>query len=221
MNLTITTSKKRYQIVCFPSAWEELPTGTYQKLISEWDPDIISLSSKSVDKLFQLLAEREVDFSVANLSTDSKVWQAMSFIYEQPIYLDLLPLPNFFIIEGKKINVKMKIEQLSIGQNIVMKQSLENAKDLRTLLSKAIAIYLQPKVDGAFSQDRVNEIEEDIKIMPITSTYSLGFFLLTRLKSSGWTRPKGWRYLMITLALRGRGFLVTLHRLIRLQRPPI
>lgn len=209
MDFTLKTEKSTYNIKGFPDCWEVTSTRLYQNVIRKWEPEV-KLLDRDPGKLLSILSGIDTPFSIVNLSTDSDLWKAMRFVYEQPTWFDALPLPNFFIFEGRKYKVPMRIKELSIGQNLMMKQAMQSEKansrgeiDLRPLVSKAIAIYMQPIIDGKLKTSRVAEIEEQVLEMPITATYSLGFFLLNRLKNSGWRLPSYWSRLMISLGAGG------------------
>jgi len=203
VDIVLKTEKQTYTIPDFPVCWEETNTRIYQNLIRDWQPEITDPLKRDPDKLFHIIAGQKYPFSIINMRGDSAVGRAISFVYDQPKWFENLPLPNFIIIEGKKHKIPMKLKELTIGQNIILKQLLQKEKDLRVLIAKAVSIYMQPFVDQKpFNEGRAEEIEEEVLEMPITQTYALGFFLLSRLTNSGWKLPTGFLYLMGNL-MRG------------------
>ena len=183
--MIIHTSKGKREIKC-PDSWANTSTANYQNLMREWD-------GKDLVKLFAILTGVELK-TLANthdLELEEALLIATNFIYTEPPTFKEKPAPKEFTYNSKKITFPKQVEGFSIGQSILIRQRLDEVKTYDELISYALAVYLQPKIDGGdFDSDRVEDIEAEILKMPITETYPLGFFLLRPLMRRG---ASGWK----------------------------
>lgn len=169
-----------------PVGWEEATVGMYQRLMGE-----IKEGDNAI-KIFSILTGTEF---TALWEQDSEelelaIYQATAFVFNSPQEFKQAPRPKTFFLGGKSVLIPEKLSRLTIGQNFLMRQAIAKAakegKPLETLLSLALAIYLQPIVDaGKFDFDRAKELEVDILAMNIFDVYPTAFFLLMRLQNSG------------------------------------
>jgi len=191
--MIIHTTKGKREIKC-PDSWATTSTAHYQNLMREWD-------GKDLVKLFAILTGENLQ-TIANshdLALEEALLMATNFIYIEPQTFKNAPTPKQFIYKKQFITFPKQVEGFSIGQSILIRQRLDEVKTYDELISYALAVYLQPKIDGGdFDSDRVDEIEDEILKMPITETYALGFFLLNPLMRRG---VSGWRIARL-LAIR-------------------
>lgn len=167
-------------------SWTSCPTGVFQRIITDWEPDI-EIKLRSVTKLFSIMLDRPMDF--INDSRDADLEEALlhctQFVYTEPMDFAKLPLPKNLSINGKAILIPKDLGRMTIGQNIHVRQAMAS-KDGNALISLVTAIYLQPIYDNAkFDYYRALELEKHILKLPIVATYPIGFFFLTQLKNSG------------------------------------
>ena len=142
-----------------------------------------------------------------------------------------MPIPTIFKLRDRWITLPKSIEDLTIEQNMVIKDAMAKVVDLKELISLACAVYLQPIYDdGEFNHDRYKELEQDILKMSILETHPIGFFLLSRLANSGKGGFLSWRQaihrltlnatsLQNWLTLRSLTLLPTFHGLTSTLRP--
>lgn len=192
--MNITTSKGVKEIVC-PNCWgaelfkpnehnkKPIPTttGHYQRFVKEWD-------GKDLVKLFSILTgiEYKTLSGTKDLALEESLLLATSYVYDTPQEFKDAPIPESLTINSRAIKIPKRIEGYSIGQSILVRQRIDEAKSYDELLSYAIAVYIQPVFDESdFDSDRANELEKEINLMPISQTYSLGFFLLKPLMRPG------------------------------------
>lgn len=185
------------QIVELPQSWDEVPTLMFQRIATEWDcKDLISLFSIVSGIDYQAIRESR------DGNLERKLFGATQFIFQSKTDFSKLPMPKAFFWRGREIKVPRNLGKLSIGQSVALKQRMFDhanimkdklqapmfAKDFLFdgLISYACSVYLQPLIDSvAFDSDLATDIEQEILKLPITSTYPLGFFLLTNVSGYG------------------------------------
>lgn len=175
-----------------PNCWEQLTTAQYIQIITEWD-------KKDLVKLFSILSgiEYKTLAKTYDPELESALLTATKFIYEQEPAFKQSKQPTHLNIAGKMHKVPTDIPGLSIGQSIHVRREMDNAQTYDELIPYTVAIYMQPVVDGIdFDFDRAMMLEQDIKQMPITETYPLGFFLLSPLMKFGLNTGASWLSLM-------------------------
>lgn len=186
MNFTLFTSKRELKAET-PGCWAKTATAQYERLISEWD-------EKDLVQAFSILTGIEAK-TVSNMvdpNLEDWLFVATDYLFREPQYFKELPLPEIITIRGKEIKIPKKVEGFTIGQSIQVRQKLDEVKMYEELISYAVAVYLQPKVDGGeFDDDKAMELQEEIKKLPITVTYPIGFFLLRKLMKHG---TNGWSF---------------------------
>lgn len=195
-HLTARTSTGKIEIQT-PENWAETSVDQYQKIIGTWDKD-------SWIQLFSLVSG--IDNAVVSESTDPELagalYKTIEYVYTDMDW-DSLPVPKTLELRpifakdcpGLPVTVFLPkgIGNLSIGQAIQARQSIEGLNDIREGISIVTAIYLQPLIDGGkFDMLRAIEIERTILKMSITKVYPVGFFLLMRLTNPGRWRTRIW-----------------------------
>lgn len=161
-----------------PECWEETTTAQFQEIVKVKDPKTDYL------KIFSILTGHE--FTGANEVSEATIWKVIQFIFMQPFRWTDSTLPKILMMNGKPYSMPKGLSELSVAQNIHVRQELDTAEDIREKISIATAIYLQPYIDGGqFDLTRAHELEKEIRELPITDTYPIGFFLLKRINESG------------------------------------
>lgn len=185
MKWAVTTNKGKSE-VSIPDGWAAMPTITYMKMAKEWDgKDTVSLFSILSGVSYRAL------YHSKDRELEAGLLAATQFIYEEKPTFKSQGKPDKFTFRGAEYTVPKDLTGLSIGQNIHVYQRLTGAKTYDELIALALAVYLQPIIDGKdFDLDRALELEKEIERMPITETYPLGFFLLQPLIKSGQTLQK-------------------------------
>ena len=215
--MKVFTSKGKRDIVC-PNCWgpeffkpteyikAPIPTSTdlYQRIIKDWD-------GKDLVRIFSILTGMEYKAlsTTHDLALEESLIEATRYIYESPMDWKEAKVPESITINSREVKIPKRIEGFSMGQSILVRQKLDTVKTYDECISYAIAVYIQPYLDESdFDAERALELEADIKLMPITQTFALGFFLLRPLMRRGLS---GWRIasLLITrcfgpFRLRGR-----------------
>lgn len=171
-----------------PSGWHEVDTATFQRIKSLEEPTIISVFSAVIDYDHQTIAQS------GDLELELAMYQVCSFILN-PVteeYFRKAEPPKWFTIEGKRVTIEKNLESMTIEQNLVVRQKMTSIKFLEQAISFAIAVYIQPKIDGKFDIDRAKQLEAAVLAMPIEDTFPLGFFLLKRLQNFGRNGVRRW-----------------------------
>lgn len=176
-----------------PSCWPEVKTGIYQRLVREVKKD------DNPVKLFAILTGTEYQevWDNAREDLDAAIYQAVAFIANDPQDFKKAPRPQTFRLAGATVMVPEHIQKLTVGQNFELRDMLteadKNKHSIETLLSRAVAVYLQPLVDGGpFNPKRIPELNAEIEQMPIADVWPLGFFLLHRLITYGHFGTASW-----------------------------
>jgi hypothetical protein len=181
IEVTVTTNKGKQEILV-PQSWHEVTTENFQKLYSITDENPASIFAALCGLPDRFLYDTSSDKLTQSL------FSITSFISDQSFKNN--SVPEFVLIKAKhgetKIALPNKVGQLSVGQNIHIKQKLDESKTYEECISWALAVYLQPiyyKHD--FDYEQVLLLHDKILQTPITQTFALGFFLLNRVPASG------------------------------------
>lgn len=166
-----------------PGGWGEITLGTFQRIFSEWDVDK-EPHERDYAKLLSILCGVKID--KIRPEHEEAVYQLTRWVNEEPVNFE----KRDAVINGKVVSVE-RVEDLSIGQNILVKQTLDKAKYVEECLSMACAIYLQGKIER-FNYEKAKELEKELRERPLSEFYGLGFFLLNRALMRGPGSPKRW-----------------------------
>lgn len=176
-----------------PVCWEECTVRIFQRLVSDLKEgdDAVKVFSILTGTSYSKLWESDQE------DLEAAIYQATAFVFNQVPEFKQQPTPKTFKLGGRVVTLPGKIARLTVGQNFQMRQELMKAskegRSPESLLSIAMAIYLQPIVDASgFNMDRARELEEEILDMNIFDVYPAAFFLLNRLQSSGTTGTGYW-----------------------------
>jgi len=191
-------SNKGERDIKIPDTWETLPTSAYIQLAKEWDgKDMVKAFSCLTGIPFQTM------FDTKDPELEAQLMLATSFLFSQPQDFKSAKVPEYFEFDDWKI--KTKDLSLSIGQSIQVRQKLDTCKSYDEAIAFAIATVIQPKIDGEVNSDRAEQLEGQILEMPITKTYTVGFFLLKPLMKAGRNTILKWSLLRIMFPLTKRG----------------
>lgn len=177
MGLVLTLSELRAGC---PQGWEVLKISTFQRIFKEWD---LSKEPHERDyyKLLSILTNTVVQDPTP--AKEEAVYQLTRWVNEVPIPYSK-EVPKQITIDDKTIDIPERVEDLSIGQNILVKQLLDKSTYVEECLSMAIAIYLQGKIEK-FDYEKAKALEVKVREMKASEVYGLGFFLLSRALKRG------------------------------------
>lgn len=173
-----------------PGCYEELTTGTFQRVFREWDMEN-PLAKRDSFKLFSILTGTSFAGMQPSVENEATIWNAVGWFVTEPFRFSA-QLPKVLQIGDKIISVPRKVAVLSYGQNVMLRQAIDKSKFMEENISIAVAICLQPLYDGGkFDYDRALEIEKLILDMPIYLTHPVGFFLLQTVEKDGRKHQRG------------------------------
>lgn len=165
-----------------PICWAEASTGAFQRLYGKSGLK----DGDSLIRVFALLTGLQYDdvYQAQSEDLNAGLYQVTSFVLNEPKAFKAIE-PTEFVFEGKAYKIP-NVKSLRVGQAFALRQTMEGGENLESLISKALAICYQPEINGGdFNYARAMEIEQEILKMPITETYPVGFFLLSKLNNSG------------------------------------
>lgn len=183
----------------------------WQRIVTEWD---ISLPEEKRDyfHLFCIMTGSDFKQFHATAENEVTIYNAIRWFVES--YYQWGEMPKVLKIGDKVIDLPRKVQALSIGQNIALKNTANASKSWVTDKGKAIeygcyakatAIYLQPLYSGEmFNYDKVEELEQIILKMPAYLIRPIGFFTLASALPSLKSTQRNW---LQTLTNRTQSFL--------------
>jgi len=182
-----------------PSCFEELTTKQWELIVPELAKPLVE---RDYFHIFNILSGTSFTDYHATAENEVTIWNAVRWIVEQP-FVTNDEFPKVLEIEGKLITLPKRVEKLSIGQNIHLKQLLNDSKYVEENLSSAVAIYLQPIYDNKkFDYDRALELKAIVEQMPMYLIRPIGFFLLTSASVHGNKHMSNWRRILNSLTQR-------------------
>lgn len=218
LKISFKTNTNEHTEALIPSGYNDLTTDQLQRIVKEWD-------GKDKLKIFSILLGSEIDG--LTYSKDEKLiksfWQCIQFLYTERIEWDQLPLPEFFAWQDddgmKQIKIPKNLGRLSLGQNIAIRDAMDNVlremtvdriaftKDFpyETILAYTCSVYLQPLITNSqFDDEKAAEIEKQILILPAIKMYPIAFFFLNQLMNSGKKHTLNLNHLIQRLIGNGR-----------------
>lgn len=176
MTITVTSNKGKRDIIV-PESMDQVSTGVYQKLVPVTDRlEAYEIISGVPRETLERLTNQDLEFALSNCLV----------LIKSDAEFKNKEVPKRLIIGDVEVKVPKRIEGLSVGQAIHVRQHLESVKFYEQAISLTIAVYLQPTYDNLpFDFDQALELEQEILKMPITETYPLGFFLLSLMTNNG------------------------------------
>lgn len=212
--VTVELNGKKYQC---PTCYEELKTRHWIWIVTKWDTDK-DIADRDFFRLFCVLVDAPFTRFQDSAELRVTIWNCIKWIIEQSFKF-LKHIPKALDIPGGSVLIPDNPSELSIGQNIHLRQVISKASCLEECISIATAIFLQPKHTGtAFSMSEVRKLEEKLNEMPVYLIYPIGFFLLKRAIKTGkhsvieWSRIRRSLNSIQNKMLRGwRGFKGLFH----------
>ncbi len=78
------------------------------------------------------------------------------------------------------VEIPKKVGSLALGQTLLVYQKFLEGE--LGALSYAIAVYLQPQLDGEFDREKALKLEGVVRQLPLKETYPVGNFFLRKLR---------------------------------------
>jgi len=195
-----------------PCCYAELTTKQYQRIVSEWDFEK-PIEDRDFFALFNIITDNQFTHFENTPENEVTVWNVVRWIVEEPFQFSK-ELPKVLVINGKIIDIPKDIRALSIGQNIMLKQTLSKSKVMEANLAEAVAIYIQPLYDGKkFNGERAKELIKEIEQLPAHIVYPIGFFLFKNVLKHGNGQMNFLKRIKTNLMARLSRALLNSHRL--------
>jgi hypothetical protein len=176
--LSIIVNEKRHKL---PVAWEEVDTATYQRIV-EAERNELALFCAMIGEEFDSIAEERSE------ELQAAVIQCTSYLLTEEPTFSSAEVPSKIKLRGKYYEVPKQLELLTIEQNMYIRQSMKTAKYIESLISTAVAVYMQPYVfNGKYNAEEAKLLEKEVATMSIFDTYPIGFFYLSKLRNYGST----------------------------------
>jgi hypothetical protein len=184
-----------------PVCWEEVTVRQYQRIVSELQ------TGDTAIKIFSILTGTDYNkiWEAEAEDLEAAIYQATAFVFNTPPTFKDKERPKSLRIGGVLLTIPEKIHKLTVGQNFQMRQEIHKAlresRPVESLLSIALAIYMQPiaHAPAKFDMDQARELEAQILDMNIFDVYPAAFFLLSQLLNSGTSGIRSWLGLLIPL----------------------
>ncbi len=179
-----------------PTCWADVSTNTFLKIRKKWEPEK-PIQERNRIKLFGLLTGTNYEkvSQSEDYGLEAAIYEVTEFVYSEQIDFSALPIPDKLDISGVTVTIPKNVGSLTIGQNAIVRQSINQAQDEIATICTVSAIYLQPfymaesvngkLVKAAFEMERAKELEPLLLSMPIVQIYPIGFFFLKKLAESG------------------------------------
>lgn len=172
------------------TSWDDVTMADFQRIYVQWKDELEKApEDRDYFKLFCILN----DFKFTDFIPTAAIQEAITVLVTWALVIpNFGPVPKTFSILGNTADIPTSFGMLSIGQNIVMKQLLDKATYNEELLTDAIAIGVQPLIDGKYISKRVAEFKEDILKRKVSECYELGFFFVARAVRAGLEHNTNW-----------------------------
>lgn len=181
-----------------PDCFERLTARQWELLVPELAKEV---ENRDHFAIFNILAETSFKDFHATAENEVTIWNAIRWIYEQPISDG--EIPKVLQIGKRIVTISKRIQNLSIGQNIHLKQLIAGATYVEENICAAVAIYLQPLYDNdKFDYDKALELKGEIEKMPAWLIRPIGFFLLTSVSLHGRKQTSNWQRILNNLMQR-------------------
>lgn len=164
-----------------PESWDELTIGQYL--------DFKTVDVNDAGRFLEIFTgvPKEVFYNAPATEVNEKLLGKLAWLSKTQAELDGLEIPYAVTILGQEFRIPRNLEQESWGQQMLMEQLMErHSADLSFAIPRAIAIYVQPKMNGGkFDLERVDEVEMMVrKSTPLKNAWAVGcFFFKKRIAS--------------------------------------
>ena len=178
INFSIEINGKK-QRVSSPSSWDELSLDQFIRIETEFmdDKDNFCL-------LFSILTGLDIDIveGTTDKEAERQLYKICSFI-AKPMNFDVFKHNTFLDIEGALVKVPTDLSNITLGQKIMISQSIKNVEDIVKEIPIVLANILQPVIDDKYDREKVKLLSEKIKSCNGVQCYSLakGFFLTSQI----------------------------------------
>lgn len=160
--------------------------GQYQKIYELWGEELgKDPIERDYFRLFCILVGKSFSAYAPSKENDAIIWYCIKWVFES------FDSQDFIIYGGTKYKAE-KAGNLSIGQVIAIRQELEKHKFIQESISYALAVWLQPLIDGHPNMDKVKELELRLLDMKACEAFPVGFFLLKQSQTFGLSSSKLW-----------------------------
>lgn len=180
-----------------PVSWEETSTLLFEELYRN------EVTVEDPLRTFSVITGLEIEEIATSNDRDLEagLYQVNAFVFNQPEAFRQLPVPNRIRIRGEWITIpRNKIDKHTIAQGLAIRKELRTAVNLESVISMAIAVYLQPIIDREpFDLSKARELRREIQALPIFETFPLGFFLAKKHAKRGPSGTGFWRQLLLRL----------------------
>jgi len=197
--VTFHLGSAKYQA---PASWKEVTVKQYARIKRDWEPDK-DVADRDYFKLLKILInDNSATRLEKNIDNDLTLMSILGWVItEEERFARELPL--WLKIGRQTVLVPRDPKELSIGQNIHLRREIEKAKVMEECIGSAVAIYMQPIIDGKkFNFARAMELKAEIDEMPAYLIYPIGFFLLRRVSRYGMRPVPRWHLAIINLTRR-------------------
>ncbi|MCH8244676.1 hypothetical protein IIB97_02200 [Patescibacteria group bacterium] len=167
-----------------PESWEEINVATFQRLAH--------LENDYTDTLALLAAlmnvsRKELMNSKDNLRAETTA--ALKLVALQQPTWESQPDPSvparagkkLFTFEGKQYKVPKDLSFQRFGQKVLLQNKLLS-EEPADCIAYAVALYMQPILDGSFDDEKIEPLEQKILLMPALDIFWIATFFLNKLK---------------------------------------
>ena len=199
--VTFRLGREKYQA---PGSWKEVTLKQYVRIKRDWEPDK-DIADRDYFKLLKILINHPGDIKLEKtIESDLTLMSILGWVITEEERFSR-ELPKALKIGRHVHMVPQNPSDLSIGQNIHLRRAIEKAKIMEEVVAIAVAIYMQPIIDGGkkFDHARALEIAAELEDMPAWVVYPVGFFLLRRVARFGMRPVPRWHLMINNL---GRKF---------------
>ena len=159
-----------------PESWEEINVACFQRLAH--------LENDYTDTLALLAAlmnvsRKELMNSKDNLRAETTA--ALKLVALQQPTWEKQPDPKLFTFEGKQYKVPKDLSFERFGQKVLLQNKLLS-EEPADCIAYAVALYMQPILDGSFDDEKIEPLEQKILLIPALDIFWIATFFLNKLK---------------------------------------
>ena len=156
--------------ITVPTSWEEVTVGHYI------NPHF--LSGNAINLLASLADIDPLELANAPKDYSKHFVKVVEFINKDPLGWKRGGTDKIELM-GKTCTVPQNLENQTFGQKILFGQILSKTKFHYEVIPEAVAIYLAPQIYPEKWYERIDEIAENIKALPIREVNNIADFFLT------------------------------------------
>ena len=164
---------KRYKM---PSLWKEVDVATFQRLahLENDYTDLVALMAALMG-----IEKKELTNSKADLHLQTR--EALRLVADEVPLWEQIPHKDKFTFKGEQYDVPKDLEMELFGQKVLLNNKLA-ANDPADCVAYAVALYMQPGIDGEFDDKKITPLEEEILALPVIDIFPIANFFLIRLQ---------------------------------------